>query len=232
MTRISIFCCLFCGCFLGAATLWASAPKTLDVPYCSTAAVVDGRPDAVWADIPALSDFCYPWRADEPEKTSLKVYHDRTNLYLFWEVVDSTPVFVDQRVEMDIADEDRVEVYFEDQSPMKNYYSIETSPTGLALDYQCVYHRKFDFSWSFPQLALAGEKRETGYTVEAAFPLEQLRRLGALKEDGTIRAGFYRADFERTADGEIVWKWASWVDPNKPEEDFHVPETLGLLILK
>lgn len=233
MTRlwiVSLFS-IFLG-FSSAITFAAGEVKTLMVPKCDESPVVDGQADAVWSEIPATTDFCYPWRPDFPEPTSLKLCHDAKNLYLFWEVTDSTPVFLKQRDEMDIADEDRVEVYFEDQPSMKNYYSIETSPTGLALDYQCVYHRHFDFSWSFPGLVLAGERRETGYTVEAAFPLEELRKLGLLKEDGTIRAGFYRADFERAADGKVIQKWISWINPIKPKEDFHIPETLGLLKLE
>lgn len=233
MTRILVggAICVALG-ICAVAAFGAEGPKTLTVPFNSEAAAIDGAADAVWSEIPATTDFCYPWRTDEPEKTSLKIYHDKTNLYLFWDVTDSTPVFVDQKEEMDIAGEDRVEVYFDAESPMKNYYSVETSPTGLALDYQCEFYRKFDFSWSFPGLRLAGVKRPDGYAVEAAFPLDSLRRLGALKEDGTIRAGFYRANFERSADGKILEKWISWVNPNLPEEDFHVPQTLGLLRLE
>lgn len=214
----------------------ASAPakiKTLDAPKRAEAAVIDGRADdAVWQTVPARTDFLYPWRKDEPQKTSLKVYHDDANLYFLFEVEDRNPLFAPKQAdEMDIVGEDRVEVYFEAEPPMKNYYSIEMSPTGLALDYQCSFHRKFDYAWSFPELKLAGEKRKDGYVVEAAYPLSVLKELGALKADGTIRAGFFRADFEYGPDQKIVEKWISWIDPKLPEEDFHVPETIGVIRL-
>lgn len=218
---------------LAAFDLFADAPKTLDVPRRDANPLIDGRPDdAVWATVPVTTDFGYPWRKDAPQKTSLRIFYNDSDLCLLFEVEDATPVFkADQRQEMDIAEEDRVEVYFAADSKMKDYYSIEMSPTGLALDYRCSFHRKFDFTWRFPGLALAGEKRPDGYTVEATYPLAALKRLGVLKEDGTILTGFYRADFEKDDAGKIVEKWISWINPGKPEEDFHVPETLGQLRL-
>lgn len=212
-------------------TVFASEPKSLDAPFLDTAPVLDGQKDDLWNGVPETTDFVYPWQAETPEKTSLRVFHNKTHLYLFWDVVDSTPVFVEQREEMDIAAEDRVEVYFEDEPNMANYYSMETSPTGRALDYHCKFHRRFDFSWQFPNVQLAGEKQDGGYTVEVAFPLATLRELGVLKDDQTIHAGFFRADFKRNARGDVLERWISWINPNKPEEDFHVPETLGLLRL-
>ena len=221
----------FLGCFLSAEE---PAAKTFFAPKRSEAAVIDGRADdAVWQTIPARTDFCHPWRSDKPQKTSLKIYHDEVNLYLLYEAEDKTPVFMErQKKEFDIAYEDRVEVYFEALPGMKNYYSYEMSPTGLTLDYQCRIHRRFDFGWRAPTLKTAGEKRESGYTVEAAYPLASLKKLGVLKPDGTIRAGFYRADFEVGPNGKIIEKWISWIDPQKTAEDFHIPQTLGLLVLE
>lgn len=230
-TPAIFFALLFvCGSVFGDA----NAAKSLDVPYRSVGAAVDGQADdAVWKTLPAVTDFCHPWRSDEPQKTSLKLFYDDTHLYLLFEAQETTPVFnPNQKEEMDIAGEDRVEVYFIDRAPMENYYSIEMSPTGLSLDYQCAFHRQFDFGWTCPELKTAGEIRKDGYTVEAAYSLAELRKMGVLKQDKTIRAGFYRADFDPLPDGKIAEKWISWIHPAKPEEDFHVPETIGTLILE
>lgn len=208
--------------------------KETRVLRCDTAPVIDGKGDDLcWKKMKPITDFVYPWRKDKPEKTTLKVCHDEKNLYLFFEVEDRTPVFKKrQNNELDVAEEDRVEVYFAADRRMASYYSIEMSPTGLPLDYKCTFHRKFDFTWNMPDLLLKGEiNRPNGYTVEAAYSLDALKKMGVLKENNRILTGFYRADFERDASGKIIEKWISWIDPQLKEEDFHVPETLGELYL-
>lgn len=209
-------------------------PKEIKVLRCDTAPVIDGTGnDLCWKKIEPITDFVYPWRNDKPEKTSLKICYDEKNLYLFFEAEDRTPVFKKkQKIEMDIAEEDRVEVYFAADRAMKLYYSIEMSPTGLPLDYKCSFHRKFDMSWQMPQLVLKGKiDPSKGYSVEAAYSLDELRKMGVLKENNRILTGFYRADFNRDASGKIIERWISWIDPQRKEEDFHIPETLGELIL-
>ncbi|MHB8897129.1 MAG: carbohydrate-binding family 9-like protein [Thermoguttaceae bacterium] len=46
---------------------------------------------------------------------------------------------------------------------------------------------------------------------------------------GQIKFGIYRAEFRHTGGGNWAESWISWVDPQTPEPDFHVPGSFGTL---
>jgi hypothetical protein len=96
-----------------------------------------------------------------------------------------------------------------------------------------------------PQTAIPG-----GYAVEGRIPLASLEQLGfpRLRPGVTIRCGLYRAEFShdrssrpvepketihnrgrKSVGSPPIEHWISWVDPQTPEPDFHVPSSLGRL---
>ncbi len=106
--------------------------------------------------------------------------------------------------------------------------------SGNKLDYKATFHRKFDFSWNCPtDLKTAGSRKEKSYIVEGGIPLKSLESLGLPSlESGELRVGVYRAEFDHGEGEAPVENWISWVNPNKMEEDFHVPYSLGIFRLE
>ncbi len=195
---------------------------------------IDGNiNDSVWKKVNPITRFRMHWNQDEiMQKTSLRLYHNGKKLFFIYVVEDSEVVVEDKIVkEMDIANEDRVEFIFDTDKKMETYYCFEIDWKGRVLDYKAKYFRKFDDTWNMPGLEVAGSRTKNGYIVEGAFDLDYLRKLNVLKKDGTMRMGFFRADFRKDQQGELVHRWISWVDSQTDEPEFHVPSSLGTVKL-
>jgi Carbohydrate family 9 binding domain-like len=196
---------------------------------------LDGKADELaWKEARLLDDFSYPWAEKwtlSALPTKFRAFCDNENLYFIFEVEDPDIVIEEPSDdEMDVAVEDRVEIYFAADLKLDKYYSVEMDLTGRRLDYKARFHRDFDFSWTFPDLKTAGRRTENGYVVEGVVPLKTLESLGLPSlESGKLRAGFYRAEFSHTDGGPPKEEWISWVNPNTVAEDFHIPGTLGIL---
>lgn len=206
--------------------------KRIDVPYLDQAAVIDGIAEPLWDSAVEVSDFSAPWSDVPCESTSVKLFFDDRNLYMFWNVEDSTPTYVDAQQKLDVVHEDRIEFFFRSDDTGDFYYCAEVPPKGVALDYRAKTFRKFEYDWSLPGLSYAGQITDTGYTVEVAVPLATLRSLGLVGEDQSIFTGLFRADFTTGDEGPEVKQWIPWVDPNLDHAEFHIPSVYGRLILK
>ena len=206
--------------------------KQAEVPCVDQAPEIDGAAEALWEKAAEVTDFSAPWSDVPCEPTSVKLMRDDENLYMFWTVVDSTPVFADSQEKLDVVNEDRVEFFFRTDDTDDYYYCAEVPPKGAALDYRAKFFRKFDYDWSLPGLIHAGQITDTGYTVEVAVPLSTLRSLGLVGEDQSVITGFFRADYTTGGDGPEVKQWIPWVDPDLDHAEFHIPRVYGRLILK
>jgi hypothetical protein len=112
------------------------------------------------------------------------------------------------------------------------YYGLELDPNGRVYDYQAEYHRKFNPQWTWPvgQLIVKANKTTDGYTVEVAISKKSLKELQLLKGN-VLEAGVYRGDcIEITEDNSKI-KWISWVRPDSPTPNFHIPSSFGILKL-
>ncbi|MDR2469562.1 MAG: carbohydrate-binding family 9-like protein [Tannerella sp.] len=195
---------------------------------------VDGTPDeAAWGNAVCISPFCNPWSEICP-RTSLSMLHDSRNVYFLYEVEDTDMVFLPEiESELDLAKEDRVELFFSKDSLMKEYYCFEIDPQGRTLTYSCSYYRKYDYGWDAPAGYVAAASHvvpgqlNRGYTVEIAVPKAFL---SGLMQDHELYFGAYRAEFSDN-NGTIVQNWQTWQTPPTAEPDFHVPESLGKLCL-
>ena len=172
-------------------------------------------------------------------------------LYFNFRVQDPDIVVLDRlRDEEDEVFEDRVEVYLSLDDQMKDYFCFEVDSRGRIFDYRASFYRKLDTKWNFPGLEASAAPLPNGYEVEARIPLKSLESLGfpKLRPGTKIRCGLYRAEFSHDRSGRKVEQtatlhnlgrklegpppieqWISWVDPNRPDPDFHVPATLGWL---
>ena len=174
-----------------------------------------------------LEDFTFPWLERPCPVTSFRAVWNDERLRFRFDVEDDDLV-LDETGEPHAAalGSDRVELFFASSADLSTpYYGAEMEPRGSVYDYQAIYHRKFDDSWSFDGLEFAGEILEGGYLVEGTITLESLRELGCLKGSEMI-AGVYRAEFSHGPDG-VVQDWISWIDPQVTTPDFHVPSSFG-----
>ena len=192
--------------------------------------LVEGAPDReAWEGVESLTDFSFPWLERSAPATEFKALRDAQRFYFWFDVEDSELVHDESEDPIQrVIGSDRVELFFACDAKLAQYYCAEMDPRGEVHDYAARSYRDFDTSWKFPGLEFAAEIRKDGYSVEGSIPLATFRELGIDGvEEGRLRAGVYRAEFSRGADGEVVQDWISWVDPVTEKADFHVPASFG-----
>ncbi len=196
---------------------------------------IDGVPDEPdWKKANVEKGFCFPWKDGPAPPTEFRALCDAESLYCCFRVHDEDIVVVEQfKDESDAIGEDRVELYFSPDTQLKKpYYCVEMDSRGRKLDYKAVFFRKFDFSWDFPEFRLAAATLPKEYTVEGSVPLKTLESLGLPPLDsGKLNVGVFRAEFSHAEGPKPVENWMSWIDIQTPEEDYHVPGTLGIFRL-
>jgi hypothetical protein len=235
------------------AGAWQLSDQTFRVRYLQAAAIrVDGRADEpAWSEAVVERQFRFPWKPEPAPATEFRAVCDERHLSFTFRVHDTDIVVLDTlRDKQDAVLEDRVEMFFAPDERLSTYYCFEIDSRGRAFDYSGSYYRRFDPRWSFPGLETAATAIDQGYVVEGRIPLASLEQLGfpRLRPGVTIRCGLYRAEFSHDRSGRPaerketihnrgrtfagpapIENWISWVDPQTPEPDFHVPSSLGRL---
>jgi len=196
---------------------------------------VNGRGDnQLWNSAVELTDFIYPWETDEPPFTSFKALHSKDWLYCLYKVKDDNiNVHVKTNEKSEVVSSDRVEIFFRKDEKMSPYYGLELDPNARVFDYEAKYHRKFNSNWTWPagQLIVKANKVQDGYTVEVAISKKSLKQLKLIKGN-SIEAGIYRGDCIQITEDNSKIKWISWVRPDSPTPNFHIPSSFGILKLE
>ncbi len=192
--------------------------------------------DDLWQEATAMSDFIYPWREEIPPQTTFKALWDDENLYFLYRAEDEDIVLkMDSSLseKMQAVASDRVEIFFKSDDKMDPYYSLEMDALGRVFDSKGKHYREIDANWSWPEggLILKASQDESGYWVEGAISLASLKELGMLLEGNLLKVGLYRGEYVRMGNDEIDIKWISWVKPDSPTPDFHIPSSFGRLQL-
>jgi hypothetical protein len=204
-----------------------------EVNYCIESNILlDGiSDDNAWGKSITLQDFIFPWDDKTPPVTIFRALYDSTALYFFYKAVDQSLVIKDSlNNEMDIAFEDRVELYLSKDNTMKEYFCFEIDPLGRVLDYKASYYRILDDQWNVDGIQVASRIDSGSYQIEVAIPLNSLAEMGIdISKD--FYAGLFRAEFENSISG-IKENWLSWINPGISKPDFHVPEALGIFRFK
>jgi len=189
--------------------------------------------DPRWQTANELTDFIYPWEKETPSFTSFKALHNKDWLYCLYKVKDNNiNVYVKTNEKSEVVYSDRVEIFFRRDEKMLPYYGLELDPNGRVYDYEASYHRKFNSEWTWPagQLIVKANKVADGYTVEVAISKKSLKELQLIK-DNVLEAGVYRGDCTEITEDNSKIKWISWVRPDSPTPNFHIPSSFGLLKL-
>jgi hypothetical protein len=190
--------------------------------------------EEVWGKAPFLPPLKLPWGEGELQITEARFLWDANYFYGAFRAWDKEIVtWTDPKHEgkLAVVDHDRVELFFALTDDLREYYCFEINPKGLVLDYKASHYRNFDYSWRMEGLQVGTSIQANGYTVELAIPFREMKKLGfpfsTSKSGFSWKVGVYRADFSLVKPGELRMLWHTWVDPNLPEADFHVPASFG-----
>ncbi|MCG8598892.1 MAG: hypothetical protein MI807_02010 [Verrucomicrobiales bacterium] len=193
--------------------------KTYSVRYSDRLDVMSGN---------LMKDFTFPWKRGRAPRTEFRAVWNEQALGFHFDVDDEEIILNDSEDPTEaVLGSDRVEIFLATKPDLKGpYYGAEMDPRGNVYDYKAKYHREFDDRWSFGNLKFRCEIREGGYSVKGRFAMDELNNLDLVKGKQLI-AGVYRAEFGHNKRGDFVENWISWVNPQKDEVDFHVPESFG-----
>ncbi len=192
----------------------------------------DGQ-DVAWKAAIELTDFRLHWDADEPPATSFKALHDDLFLYLLYSAKDP---FIQHKLKtldtIPAVHSDRVEIFFKGINDTLPYYSLEMDCLGRLFDSQGRFGKYIDADWHWPtkDLEIKTQVFDDRYTLEARISKSSLNSFGLIT-DNKIHAGIYRADYITNDMGERSPHWISWVKPDSPKPNFHIPSSFGLIVL-
>jgi len=189
--------------------------------------------EEAWRNIRQDKGFSWPWKKGQAPPTSFRAFCSAEFVFFFFDVTDRDVVTIRGPEEKTVAGGDRVELFFSVDREMKKYYCLEIDAFGKVLDYQASFYRNFDESWDLPGLRASGRRTPSGYTVEAAIPVEWFRESGIcnMQPGSRIIAGIYRGEFSRSQTDAIEQSWISWQDPGTEKPDFHIPSSLGIFVV-
>lgn len=187
-----------------------------------------------WRHANTEAGFSFPWLNRNAPATFFKALVDTQYLNFIFQVNDSNIVLTKFTTEADVAQGDRVEIFFAKNLDLKEYYCLEIAPNAKVLDYKASFHRNFDDTWDCEGLVVAAKIKRHGYVVEGRIPLKALKNVGIFdpaQNAPCFLMGLYRAEYSNTKSGKPDVQWISWVRPATPEADFHVPSSFGLFCI-
>lgn len=189
----------------------------------------------LWNLAHRLTHFVYPWNEGVPPPMSFQALHDGQWLYGLYQVRDPAPLnlCMEEDLKAAVLKSDRVEIFFRSDEHMNPYYGLEMDPLGRIYSFEASFYRKFSAGWSWPkdQIRAEGHIYPEGYSLQFAVQLNFLDELNLLKNK-RMEAGLFRGKCTSLRDGVAEFKWISWIKPDSPSPDFHIPSSFGHLILR
>jgi len=193
--------------------------------------------DSIWTSANVLEDFSQPWSNADSPKTKFLTLHNDQFLFLRFDVEDNNVlIHKESEDKMNVAQSDRVEIFYRENKKMDSYFCLEVDPNGRVLDYAASFYRKFNNNWVWPKdhILTTGKKYLNGYKVYITLSIQSLRDLRIMRKN-KIQVGIYRGDCKslpsrKQKEAEI--NWISWVTPKTERSDFHVSSSFGILTLE
>lgn len=202
------------------------APAPLALPSLAEEIQVDARTDeGAWEQAWMLEGLISPWPGEEEDKTTFKAFASPGHFNFSFDVWDNSLTTVPFQNETSVEKEDRVELFFSNDTSLTTYYCIEIDPNGNTLDYSASFYRDFDKTWDFSSKELATRTTDKGYLVEGKISLNELSELGI---SFPFYVGIFRADFRPAVENAVTW--FSWQRPKSKTPDFHIPSAFGEIV--
>ncbi len=197
---------------------------------------IDGKGTSdVWSQAALLTDFQLPWNSEIAQPTFFRALWSETYYYFFYDVIDVDIVSSGKtRDKRNVTTSDRIEIFFQTAAgSMDPYYCLEMDPRGRILGYRAKTYRQFDLDWDWPEgeIEVKANIKSDGYQVEGRISLASLRSLEILNSTGTMDVGLFRGDYYHASSTDMSVRWISWVSPDSPRPDFHIPTAFGKLLL-
>jgi hypothetical protein len=211
-------------------------PDTYIVKKAETSIVIDGTgSDPAWENAVLLNDFQFPWLEQAAPSTEFRALYNQEYLFFQFKVVDEDIVLGEDSVDSQAAlGSDRVELFFTTNDSINPYYTLEMDPKGRIFSAKARFYRQIDNDWRWPGLEVAGSITEDGYILEGMIPLQSFADLNLWQnaEQKQLACGVFRAEFSHADDGTINHNWISWIQPDSPKPDFHIPSAFGKWVLE
>lgn len=221
------------------AALSACTPETGDtyqgpvyrVHATSTAPVLDGTgADPAWQHAELLTDFRFPWEDRPAPLTQFRALWDDDFVYFQFDVEDPDLVIhEDTTRDKSVLGSDRVELFISTNDTLNPYYSLEMDPRAWVFSSIGRYPRNIDPSWSWPGLETFASLTDAGYVLEGRIPMQSFADLGLWQDEAKRKliVAVLRGEFDHLPDGGIKHGWISWIQPDSPKPDFHIPSAFG-----
>jgi hypothetical protein len=187
-----------------------------------------------WTSLAILCELHYPWDDDmQLPKTHFKAYHTGEYLYFqFSAFADKVLIYRKENDKLEVRFSERVELFFRENSDMKNYYCLEMDPALRVLDYQAAYYRQFNRAWQWPEsLNINCRSQADAYVLSGKIKLQTLTDLNLLN-DNILEAGIYRGYVFSLKGKEADIRWSTWVKPEADKPDFHIASSFGQWLLE
>jgi len=198
------------------------------IPFSEKEIKVDGLiGEDVWEQAVLVENLFAPWEKNHADKTKFRAFVSKDYFNFYFQVADNTLITVPFEKELSVASEDRVELFFSNDTTLAKYYCIEIDPKGNVLDYSAKHYREFNENWNFQSKKVVAKITDASYFVEGKISLKELNELGI---SNTFYLGIFRADFKSHKPDEVTW--FSWIKPDSSEPDFHIPSAFGKTIFE
>lgn len=205
-----------------------STQSVLSIPFSEKEIKVDGVIDeGAWEQAVSVENLVAPWEKNHSDKTRFRAFVSSNYFNFYFQVEDNTLITVPFEKELSVASEDRVELFFSSDTALTKYYCIEIDPKGNVLDYSAKNYRKFNEGWNFKSQKVAAKITNGNYVVEGKISLQELNELGV---SNTFHLGIFRADFKSHEPDDVTW--FSWIRPDSPDPDFHIPSAFGKTVFE
>lgn len=184
-----------------------------------------------WHLAQTQTDFTFPWEDGDAPPLEFQAVYDEEWFYCAFQVVDDmVSIYSSTNEKIEVLYGDRVEIFLSPDRSLATYYALEIDYLARVYDYRASFYRKFDARWSWPKddIAIEAEKTATGYHVFLALSLKSLRALGLL-HDSEMLTGLFRGKCAAASPSMNSMRWISWLKPDSPTPDFHIPSAFGTL---
>ena len=189
--------------------------------------------DSLWGSATRLDSFTFPWQDRPVPKTYFYALYNQYHFYFKFEVEDTDIVLDENGIQnLAVIGSDRVELFFAANDSLKPYYQLEMDPRTWVFSAKSYLYREVDDSWKWEGLETYASISDKGYILEGQIPMDSFSMLDLWQdtEKSRLLCGAFRAEFEHGEGNEIIHNWISWIHPDSPSPDFHIPSAFGILV--